>query len=87
MFKFHKTVQRFRTKKLKYWNSTLEQERDGEELQLWIIRWFAVISHRVNPLQKKLSPFLLRIFIYRCCFFLVQMKLKKLIYRIRKNFI
>lgn len=86
MFKFHKTVQRFRAKKLKYWNSTLEQERDGEELQLWIIRWFAVISHRVNPLQKNFPP-LLRIFIYRCCFFLVQMKLKKLIYRIRKNFI
>lgn len=29
----------------------------GEELQLWIIRWFAVISDRVNLLRKKLSPF------------------------------
>ena len=32
------------------------KEGGREELQLWIIRWFAVISHRVNPLQKKLSP-------------------------------
>lgn len=55
MFKFHKTVQRFRAKKLKYWNST---SKGGGERRATTVDNSMVCGYFASSksTSKKLSP-------------------------------